>query len=41
MLSPAGRIERLRYDEWSLVAAVIDVLSGVRAVIDPRGATTR
>ncbi|MFC9246092.1 hypothetical protein ACFT7S_19420 [Streptomyces sp. NPDC057136] len=32
MLSPAGRIQKLRYDERSLVAAVIDDLAGVRAV---------
>ncbi|MEU9856250.1 RHS repeat-associated core domain-containing protein [Streptomyces sp. NPDC047974] len=31
ILSPAGRIRRLRYDERSLVSAVIDDLAGVRA----------
>ena len=32
VISPAGRICKLRYDERSLVSAVIDDLAGVRAV---------
>ncbi|MBT2456853.1 RHS repeat-associated core domain-containing protein [Streptomyces sp. ISL-86] len=32
VLSPAGRIQKLRYDERSLVAVLIDDLAGIRAV---------